>query len=149
MAFDPNQPRDEDGKWSGGGGLKPTFGQFRMKAYNAQKAHAAMPAGMRSVGKTAVPRQARVVHREDAALRKLSVPQLRDRYKLGHKVSDTRGVGKDQLVSQLLRDQHGNRRVNRAMGWSKIQKQKSAASRVPINPFTNRRDPYWEPLPRI
>lgn len=41
---------------SGGGGLKPTFGQFRMKAYKAKAAHAKMPASMRSVGKSAVPR---------------------------------------------------------------------------------------------
>lgn len=49
-----------------------------------------------------------------AQLKALDKAALKRRVQQSRKVSDLRGVGKDELVSMILRDEHGNRLVDAA-----------------------------------
>lgn len=61
-------------------------------------------------------KEAADIKKEYESLKKKSTPELKDIYKRSHRVSDTKGLSKNNLIFDILRAEHGDKRVDAALG---------------------------------
>jgi hypothetical protein len=60
------------------------------------------------------------IYKEYLQLKKLSLKSLRDQLSRNYKVVDLKGYDKEGAISQILRDKHGNKKVDKVFNESKI-----------------------------
>lgn len=58
------------------------------------------------------------IYKEYEELKKLPIKSLRNKLSLTHKIVDLNGYDKEGAISQILRDKHGDKKVDAAFGFS-------------------------------
>jgi len=58
------------------------------------------------------------IYKEYEKLKKLPIKSLRNKLSLTHKIVDLKGYDKEGAISQILRDKHGDKKVDAAFGFS-------------------------------
>ncbi len=66
------------------------------------------------------------IEKEYKDLKKEPIKVLRNIWSRSHRVGDPRGMGKDEVISSILRDKHGDRRVAAAFGLDEKEQKKDS-----------------------